>query len=332
VVVVAYGNEPWLERCVTSILASEGVSVDVVLVDNGGTTGVVDELGSFERVEVVRPGRNLGFAGGCNVGARRAGGEVLAFVNQDATVGVGALAALAEVASRSSTGAATASVRLADHTDLLNAAGNPVHILGFSWAGGFGRPAAERSVPTEVASASGAAMAVHRRVWDLLGGFADEYFAYCEDTEFSIRCWQRGLQVLYVPSAVVVHRYEFSRNARKLYLVERNRLVSLLILYQARTLLLLAPVLLGTEVAMLAVAVRQGWAGQKVSGWVWIVRNRRWLGARRREAQSERCVSDRDLSHLYTATLDPAMLALPGWVAAANRLLAAYWAVVRRVL
>jgi len=331
-VVVAYGDEPWLERCVASILASEGVLADVVLVDNGCTSGAVDALESSERLEILRPGRNLGFAGGCNLGARRARGEIFAFVNQDATVAVDALAELAEVANLVTTGAATASVRLADDPDLLNAAGNPVHIFGFSWAGGFGRPATERSSPGEVASASGAAMAVHRRVWDLLGGFVDEYFAYYEDTEFSIRCWQRGLLVLYVPSAVVVHRYEFSRNPRKLYLVERNRLISLLTLYQARTLVVLAPVLLATEAAMLAVAVRQGWTRQKVSGWVWILRNRRWLVARRRRVQSERQHSDRDLAHLYTATLDPATLALPAWMGPASRLLARYWAAVGRVL
>ncbi len=332
VVVVAYGREPWLPRCIGSILASEGVLVDVVLVDNGGTDGAVDDLEPMDGLEVIRPGTNLGFAGGCNVGARRARGEVLAFVNQDATVAVDALARLAEVASRPTTGAATASLRLADDPDLLNSAGNPVHILGFSWAGGFGQPADERSSPTEVTSASGAAMAVHRRVWDLLGGFADEYFAYCEDTEFSIRCWQRGLPVLYVPSAVVVHRYEFTRNSRKLYLLERNRVVSVLTLYQTRTLALLAPVLLGTEAAMLAVALRQGWAKQKISGWAWILRNRRWLAARRREVQAVRQRSDRDLAPRFTPTLDPAMLALPGWVDPANRLLAAYWATVRRLL
>ncbi|GAB3936741.1 hypothetical protein GCM10027614_13740 [Micromonospora vulcania] len=44
-----------------------------------------------------------------------------------------------------------------------------------------------------------------------------------------------------MPDAVVRHHYEFSRNTLKLYLVERNRLATLLTTYQTRTLLVLAP-------------------------------------------------------------------------------------------
>ncbi|MFN2608164.1 MAG: glycosyltransferase family 2 protein [Acidimicrobiales bacterium] len=331
-VVVAYGDDPWLERCVASVLASEGVDLDLVVVDNGCTSGVVDRIEGWDGVTVLRPGRNLGFAGGCNAGAARAGGDVVALLNQDATVAADALAELAAVAAEPGIGAATASVRLADDPRLLNSAGNPVHVLGFSWAEGFGQEASGWAGPSAVASASGAAMAMRRDVWRALGGFPDEYFAYGEDLELSIRCWQRKLEVRYVPSAVVVHRYEFSRNPRKLYLLERNRLISVLTLYQARTLALLAPALLAAEVAMAAVAARQGWFRQKAAGWGWAVRHRRWVTARRRAVQAARLVPDRELRHLFTATLDPAMLALPAWVAPANRLLASYWAAVSRAL
>ena len=44
VVVVAYGEEPWLERCIASLLASDGVVVEVIVVDNTGTAGGVDRL------------------------------------------------------------------------------------------------------------------------------------------------------------------------------------------------------------------------------------------------------------------------------------------------
>jgi GT2 family glycosyltransferase len=43
-VVLAYRDEPWLERCVHALLNSEGVDVEVVLVDNGCTDGAVDRL------------------------------------------------------------------------------------------------------------------------------------------------------------------------------------------------------------------------------------------------------------------------------------------------
>ncbi len=56
---------------------------------------------------------------------------------------------------------------------------------------------------------------MRRNLWEDLGGFAEEYFAYVEDTEMSLRLWQRGLTVEYVPDAVVLHHYAFSRNKRQ---------------------------------------------------------------------------------------------------------------------
>ena len=78
VVILAWGAEPILEEAVAAALASEQIEVDVVLVDNGCTTDAVERSARLERVTVVRPGHNTGFAGGCNLGARHARGEYLA--------------------------------------------------------------------------------------------------------------------------------------------------------------------------------------------------------------------------------------------------------------
>src|SRR4051812_36652563 len=135
-VVLAWKAEPWLRRGVEALLASEKVTVDVVLVDNGCTNDDVEVLERLPGVSVVRPGTNLGFAGGCNAGALAATGEYLALVNGDAVVEPTTLARLVDEASRPDVGIAGASIRLADDPRLLNSAGNPVHILGLSWAGG----------------------------------------------------------------------------------------------------------------------------------------------------------------------------------------------------
>src|SRR3954471_11186675 len=128
-VVVAYGDEPWLERSVDRIRVSEGVDVEVVLVDNGCTDGAVDRLDGTDRVTVVRPGTNLGFAGGCNLGVATGTGELVALVNPDALVEPDAIGELCRVAGNDDTGIATAAVVLADRPDRLNSGGNDVHFL-----------------------------------------------------------------------------------------------------------------------------------------------------------------------------------------------------------
>ena len=331
-VVLAYLDEPWLERSVRALLDSAGVDVEVVLVDNGCTTDAVDRLAAVPGVVVVRPGRNLGFAGGCVAGAAVATGDVLALVNGDAVVEPGALAALAAVAVEPGVGIATASVRLADDPTRLNTAGNPLHYLGLVWSGGFGAPAADYPRPREVPLASGAACALRRSLWEFLGGFAPEYFAYHEDAELSWRCRQRGLSITYVPDAVVVHRYEFSRSATKQYLLERNRWLFLLTLFQTRTLVLAAPALLAFEVAVTALAALQGWLPAKARGWVWLARHAAWIRRRRRLLQAERTVPDRDLCPWITGRFDPENLPLPPGAAAVGTAFDAYWRLIRRLL
>ena len=330
-IVLAYREEPWLERSVLALLRSRGVEVDVVVVDNGSTDGGVEKVAGLAGVTLVQPGRNLGFAGGCNEGVRKATGDVLAFVNGDAVVEPEALGHLARVALLPDVGIATGSIRLSDDPDLLNSGGNDIHFLGFSWSGRFGTPA--RDVPSgEVTAASGAGMAMRREVWDRMGGFEEAYFAYHEDAELSLRCWQRGLRVVYVPEAVVIHRYEFSRNAEKHYLVERNRLMLVLTLFEGRTLVLLTPLLLSMEALTFAAAVLGGWAPQKLAGWAWLVRRRRWLRERRGVLQSQRIVPDRELADRFAGRVEPGNYPLPRALRPLNSALAGYWFVVRRLL
>ncbi len=223
VVMLAYGDEPVLHAAVRSVLDSDGVDVTVVLVDNGCTSDAVRTLPPDPRLTVRTPAENLGFAGGVNHGAAGTTTTYLALVNSDAEVRPDALAALVRVAERPDVGIASGSIRLADRPDTMNSAGNPVHVVGLSWAGAYGEPATAHTTEQDIASASGAGLVLRRELWERLGGFEDTYFAYHEDVDLSWRTWQLGLRVVFVPDAVVLHHYEFSRNARKMFLLERNR-------------------------------------------------------------------------------------------------------------
>jgi GT2 family glycosyltransferase len=331
-VVLAYGAEPWLEDAVRAVLASTGIDVDVVVVDNGCTSDAIGRVKGLDRVRVITPETNTGFSGGCDRGAAEAGGEYLAFVNSDAIVSPTALSRLAGVASEPQVGLAMGSIRLADSPETMNSAGNPVHFTGLSWSGGFNEPATRYAVRQAVTAGSGCCFVIRRDLWEDLGGFAPEYFAYHEDTELSLRLWQRGQSVEYVPDAVVLHHYEFSRNQRKLYLLERNRLLLVLTTYQRRSLLVLAPMLALTELLMLAAALAGGWGPAKLRGWFWVGRHPGWVRARRALIQGERTVPDTVISRRMTARIDPANVGAPPGVSILNVVMGGYWTIARRLL
>ncbi|TNH29758.1 glycosyltransferase family 2 protein [Micromonospora orduensis] len=331
-VMLAYGPEPYLVDAARAVLASTGVEVDLIVVDNGCTGDGIDIVKGLPGVRVVRPEENTGYSGGCRVGAAEATGDWLVFVNSDAVVAPDALAKTTAVAAEPGVGAAMASIRLADQPELINTSGNPLHFTGLSWAGGNGEPASAHAQRKVVPSLSGCCFVISRQLWRDLDGFAAEYFAYHEDTELSLRLWQRGLRLEYVPDAVVLHHYEFSRNALKLYLVERNRLVTLLTAYEARTLVVLSPALLLTEVAMLTAAIVGGWSRQKTRGWGWLWRNRGWVRARRRQLQTERRVPDGVIAELMTGRVTPSGVPTTAGLGVFNAVAGGYWALTRPLL
>lgn len=330
-VVLAWGEEPYLVECVQAVLDSDGVAVQVVLVDNGADAAAVAAAADLDGVRLLVPGSNTGFAGGCNLGVAASSAPFLALVNSDCLVAPDALAALVAEAQRPGTGPVMASVRMAQEPAVINSAGNPVHVLGVSWAGRLGETE-ERSEAYDVTAASGACLVLARELWDSLGGFDAEYFAYVEDTELSLRALRTGRQPRCVPSAVARHHYEFSRNSMKMYLLERNRLMMIATLWSPRALVLLAPLLAVLELGILAQALAQGWAGGKVRGWWWLLRHTAHVRARRTQLRAEAVVPDAEWMRALTATLDPQVIGSVRATRAVNVVLSTWWRLVRPVL
>lgn len=325
VVLLAYGEEEWLGDAVASVLASEGVSVEVVVVDNGCTSDAIVTLPDDPRLRVVVPATNLGFAGGVNFGASHCMAPLLAMVNSDAEVEPDCLDLLRRHLEDPAVGIAGAVILLADKPGFVNSAGNPLHVLGLSWAGHLGEPVAGLGDVRPPASVSGACMAVRRELWDRLHGFPPEFFAYFEDLDL---CWRTrlvGLRVDLVTEARALHHYEFSRNDLKMYLMERNRLAFVLTTYGGRTLAVLAVPLVAFDAAISLLAVAQGWGKQKFRGWWWLATHASWLRARRRRVQESRLVPDRELRQFWTTTFDSNQMPLPEAAHPLEVMLRAWW-------
>jgi GT2 family glycosyltransferase len=316
-----------LGRLLDSLEADE-----VVIIDNGAGGPEIDAAAARERVRVVSPGSNVGFAAGCNEGARQATGDALVFLNPDTVVAPGAVAELVRPLEDPTIGIVSARLRLLDRPELLNSAGNEVHVTGIAWAGLYGEPAEQVTELRDVAFPTGAAMAIRRELFEELGGFTEELFMYQEDLELGWRVRLRGLRVVVNPAADVYHEYEFGRNPGKQYLLERNRLVFVLSSYSPRLLLLLSPVLASTEIAMLMLALKEGWARDKLAGWGWLLRHSGWLRRHRRETQRLRRVRDRELARYLSPVVAPGMIPVPSPVRAINPLVARYWELVKKAL
>ena len=232
VVVVTYEGRDYLERCLGSLreLDYPADRVEVLLVDNGSTDGTVEYVReAFPEVRLVENDHNTGFSPAVNQGARLAGGELLALLNNDAEADPQWLRSAAQVLRMEESVACVASKILREDRTTLDYAGGQMAFYGHGFAKGNRQPDDPADhTPRPTLFASGGAMVVRRDVFLEAGAFDASYFAFFEDVDFGWRLWVLGHEVRYVPTSVVHHRHhgtiERFGYPRERYLLERNAL------------------------------------------------------------------------------------------------------------
>ncbi len=333
ILVVAWNSRAELERTLPALLPELSADDELIVVDNDSADGTADAVAALAPAARVLPtGRNAGFAAACNAGAAEAGGDLLVILNPDAAP----LPGFGEAIRRpwlDGRGWAAWQALVADGDGTrINSAGNPVHFTGIVWAGGHGQPISDAPGPGEVAALSGACLAVPLATWHEVGGFPERYFLYHEDVDLSLRLRMRGGALGIEPAAVVAHDYEFGAREHKWRWLERNRLAFIVRTYPAPLLLLLAPALLATELALIAVSVSGGWGRQKLAANLEALRWLPRLLRERRTLQATRTATAAEFATWLTPDLDSPFISPLARSAPARLLLRAYWRTVRILL
>lgn len=333
VLIVSWNSREQLARTLPALLPELAGGDELIVVDNDSADGTAEAVESLApRARLLRSGRNAGFAAACNEGAALARGELLVVLNPDAAP----LPGFGEAIRRpwlQEYGWAAWQALIADHgATEINSAGNPVHFTGIVWAGGHGRPIAEAPPPSEVTALSGACLAIPRATWERLGGFPAPFFLYHEDVDLSLRLRLRGGAIGIEPAAVVDHDYEFGASEQKWRWLERNRWAVLIRTFPASLLILVAPALLATELALIPASIAGGWGGQKLQAVGDLLRWLPRLLRERRELQATRTVSATEFASWLTSDLDSPFLPAVARSTPFRLLLRSYWRTVRLLL
>ncbi|HET9198502.1 MAG TPA: glycosyltransferase family 2 protein [Solirubrobacterales bacterium] len=333
VLVVAYESRDDLTKTLPALLPELGEGDELIVVENkpgDGSVAVVEELAP--RARIVRPGGNTGFAGGCNAGAEIASGELLVILNPDAAPRPGFGAAIRRPWTDDRGWGAWQALVADGDGRRVNSAGNPVHFTGITWAGDHGLPLDRAPAAGEVTVASGACLAIPLTRWRETGGFPAEFFMYHEDVDLSVRIRAAGHPVGIEPAAVVAHDYEFGANAEKWFWLERNRLAFVLRTYPGALLALLAPALLATELALLAVSATGGWGRQKLRANLAVLRWLPRLLRERRQVRRQRTVGAAEFASWLSPDLDSELISPLARSRPARLMLRGYWRLVRMLL
>jgi GT2 family glycosyltransferase len=251
-VVVSWNGAHLLPQCLDSLLAqSIAPHLEIVVVDNGSEDGTAAMLAErYPDVVVVASEKNLGFAGGADLGLANFAGPFIALLNNDATFAPDAIEQMTSVLQEPGNervGAVTAKILLADtYRWERRPAPDPAPIGGFRRDDGWLIPAdpesggafrvvnstgsvatrrgngtdrdwlrteGQESRDTDVFGFCGGAALLRKAAVDEVGGFDRELFLYYEDTDLSWRLRAGGWTIRYCESALARHRHAASSDS-----------------------------------------------------------------------------------------------------------------------
>lgn len=214
-------------------------NMEVIVVDNASSEDEASQLEQrYPHIQVIRSEKNLGFAGGNNLGIHAARGKYLFLINND-TVFTGErndlwneLQALTKrLESSPDIAMVCPKIRFAWGT-------NPIQFAGYTplskitvrnHAIGFGEEdRGQYEVPHPTPYAHGAAMLIKREVIEKVGLMPECYFLYYEELDWSMMFTRAGYQIWYEPQCTIYHKESQSTGQNsplRTYYITRNRLL-----------------------------------------------------------------------------------------------------------
>jgi GT2 family glycosyltransferase len=229
IVIVGWRSAPHLLECLHSLSVHAPVpSHEVLVFLNEPADGLTDRVRRRSEgagAVVMSSSVNVGFGGAVNRAARRAEGEFVVLLNDDATVEPGWLEALVAAADDHPCAGAVGSKAITKE-------GTVDEEGAVLWSDGSITlvDAQHRPLPPPppglrtVDYCSAVSLLVRRSTWESVGGFDEGYFpAYCEDVDLCLKVQAHGEVVLYQPASVVRHHRGASTSPRfRLFLQDRN--------------------------------------------------------------------------------------------------------------
>ena len=207
IIIPVYNGLTYTRQCLEAVREVTGGSYEMIVVDNASTDGTGEFLVAIEGITVVTNSENLGFAKACNIGARRARGEFLLFLNNDTEPAPGWLERMLETAERRERVGAVGSRLLfpsaltVQHAGVLfNEERLPYHIFRHH-DGNSAEVLGEREVP----AVTGACLLTPRALFSQAGEFNEEYVNGLEDIDYCLVLREMGWKSWYNGGSLLLH-------------------------------------------------------------------------------------------------------------------------------
>lgn len=240
VIVPNYNGRALLQSVLGALSYQTFTDFEVILIDDASTDESVAfveqffsasafpdpvQAPSWQELRVIVNRQNRGFAASCNAAADVARGQVLVMLNTDTEPEWEWLEELAKSVCANPQAAMVASkMLLFDERAQLHTAGDLLGVDGIPRNRGvWEEDRGQYDSHTTIFSGSGGATAYRKDVWQMLGGFDEDFWMYLEDVDYGFRAQLAGWEAVFAPKARLYHRLSAtSGHTMASYYVGRN--------------------------------------------------------------------------------------------------------------
>ncbi len=224
IIVLSYNTKDITINCLESVLKyTKGIRYEIIVVDNGSTDGSLSSIKKLaeneNRIKVVDAGENLGFGRGNNLGASKATGKYLLFLNSDTLLIDNALKECLDfVSERTNLGVYSPRLLNADYSIQPSGGYFPNLWNVFAWqlfiddlplvgklVKSFHPQKGSYHSQQSLDWVTGAFMIIPKYVFDEVGGFDNDIFMYTEEMELIYRINQLGYKTYFKNKPSIIH-------------------------------------------------------------------------------------------------------------------------------
>jgi GT2 family glycosyltransferase len=228
VIIANWNGKQFLLECLSSLRQQSFRDFETILVDNGSQDGSADYVRTnFPEVKLVALPQNLGFTGGNIAGYAQASGEIIVLLNNDTEADLDWLQRIyAATQAYPEAGSFASKMMYFDQRNKVENCGFDLGIAATTVDVGrdeLDGPA--RSQPRKVFGACAGAGAYRRTMLEEIGFLDADFFSIYEDVDLSFRAQLRGYDCVYLPDAIVYHRYRSTLSKtphRQVFYSQRN--------------------------------------------------------------------------------------------------------------
>lgn len=205
IIIPNYNGLKFMEPCFKALRAQSDQNFELLVVDNGSTDGSVKWLEDHQIPSIFLE-ENTGFSGAVNIGIRESVTPYVILLNNDTEPQPDYVKEMVKAIERSPKIFSVSSKMIQlYHKDLMDDAGDMYSVLGWAYQRGVGQKSSGYQKTCRVFSACAGAAIYRREVFDEIGGFDEDHFAYLEDIDVGYRAKICGYENWYCPKAVVYH-------------------------------------------------------------------------------------------------------------------------------